>query len=411
MTTEATSSELTRRGGTTDSRAGTPAAIRAAFADTFVPVALRGLPRMLRERGDVFCFKAYAGEGPAELALEGTSERYGAMSLLGLAAQARLDPRAQLPAFDAVVDRLDAWARGPADPGDAGLVIWLHLLRGDDRAESLAQRTLERRDEVFVPTYGESMELGCLVAGLAEAVRAGIGGPALRGFLDDVAERLAANQHEQTGLFSFGRKVFRKNLHRARVDARLGSFASQVYPTIGLSLLARATGDERALQRARACAQRIAALQGPAGQWWWIYHKGRAVPVVRFPVYSVHQDAMGPMMLCAAALADGATDRYDDAIARSLEWFDDRPELPGAGMIDAERGVVWRAVQHDDPASTGRLGLGGGELARLGRAAWFGTADERPLAGGFVCQECRPYHLGWILLADALYRELCAARG
>ena len=38
--------------------------------------------------------------------------------------------------------------------------------------------------------------------------------------------------------------------------------------------------------------------------------------------------------------------------------------------------------------------------------AWTGRADERPLHGGHVCGECRSYHLGWILLADAMYAEV-----
>ncbi len=200
--------------------------------------------------------------------------------------------------------------------------------------------------------------------------------------------------------------MFRKNLHRARVDARLGSFASQVYPTIGFSMMARATGDGAALAKAKQCADQIARLQGQHGEWWWVYRVRKAAPAVRYPVYTVHQDAMGPMMLAAAALADGCTDRYDAAIAKSLRWFDERPDLP-----DAERGVVWRAVQLDDPQGTERLGLSPKEIWRMGRSAWLGTVDERNVGThGYVCPECRPYHLGWILLADALFEELVAGR-
>ena len=80
-------------------------------------------------------------------------------------------------------------------------------------------------------------------------------------------------------------------------------------------------------------------------------------------------------------------------------------------MVDAERGVVWRATQHDDPATTANLGLSRSELARMGRAAWFGIADNRRFTTGFVCPECRPYHLGWILLAAALFEECVQGRG
>ena len=201
--------------------ADTVSRIRSAFADRFVPLALQGLPKMMLPSGDQFCFKAFAGEGPEEQRLEGVSDRYSAMSVLGIVRQQELGRSCDVP-LDALVDRLDSWAHGDLDLGDAGLVLWIHVLRGDPRAEKLAQRMVARRDDLFAPGYGSSMELGCLVAGLSLAVGAGIGGDSLKTLLADAAQRLEDNRCAETGLFSFGRKVFRKNLHRARVDARLG---------------------------------------------------------------------------------------------------------------------------------------------------------------------------------------------
>ncbi|MEE2887030.1 MAG: hypothetical protein VX951_06325, partial [Planctomycetota bacterium] len=229
-------------------------------------------------------------------------------------------------------------------------------------------------------------------------------------FAEQVAALLLDNQQPQTGLFSFGRKLRRKNLHRARMDSRLGSFASQVYPVMGLSAFATASGDGDTGARARACADRLVELQGPSGQWWWVYHRNSAIPAIRYPVYTVHQDAMGPMALLAAAMWDDNTDRYDGAILNSLSWFQNRPECPSEEMVAGQRGVVWRAVQRDQPESTGRLGLGTGELLRMGRAAWFGWPDTKSLDAGFVCPECRPYHLGWILLAQAMYEDCVQGR-
>ena len=73
--------------------------------------------------------------------------------------------------------------------------------------------------------------------------------------------------------------------------------------------------------------------------------------------------------------------------------------------------MVWRAVELDDPHGTERLGLSPKEIWRMGRSAWLGTVDERNVGThGYVCPECRPHHLGWILLADALFEELGAGR-
>jgi hypothetical protein len=286
------------------------------------------------------------------------------------------------------------------------------VLRGDGRAEALARRIVARQAELSRREFGfASMDMGCLLTGLSEALRAGCEVDGQRALAGEVARRLALQQDGRSGLFSFARKVRRKNLHRVRLDTRLGSFASQVYPTMGFAAHARATGDPTSAAVARACAQRVCALQGEAGQWWWIYNVRTGQPALRYPVYSVHQDAMGPMMLCAAALGAGDDPRYHAAILRSLRWFDERPELPEAALVDAPRGVVWRAIQRDHPATTERLGLGPAEIRRMGRSAWLGSADARADGAGHVCPECRSYHLGWILLADAMYEEVLAGPG
>lgn len=383
-----------------------PDAVDSAFA-RLVAIALRGLPRMLVADGRVLCHRALQRPGGA-VELEGRSERYTAMALIGIEHWRRQDPGAgtALP-LDALYDGLAAWSR--PSPGDQGLILWAQLLRGDRRAEATAKALLQRRDEVFdARSDFASMEMGFLLRGLAAGRAANLPGTAQ--FADDVAAVLLQNQDQRTGLFSFSRRVRRKNIFRTRRETRLGSFASQVYPTMGLAALTAAGGDTRWLGAAERCAERIASLQGPTGQWWWVYQQRRATPAVCYPVYTVHQDAMGPMMLLATALAAKSPRRFDHAVAQSLEWFDRREECAGTELLDDAGGMVWRAVQHDDPAHTGALGLGRGELLRLGRVAWTGGADQRPFAGGHVCPESRPYHHGWILLAAAMWAESRAPR-
>lgn len=371
--------------------------------DRFADIATRGLPRLLIDGGRWFCHRALQA-GAGELTLDGRSERYTAMVLIGTAAWQRCGGSSLL-ALDAPYDALAAWPQ--PSPGDLGLVLWAQTQRGDARAEATARTLLQRRDEVFDARADfPSMEMGFLLRGLAAGVAAGL--PGMAEFAGETAEVLLRNQHRDSGLFAFARRVRRKDFLRTRRDTRLGSFASQVYPTMALSALATASGEARWLQAAERCADRIASLQGPTGQWWWIYQQAKATPALRYPVYSVHQDAMGPMLLLAVALASGRPRRYDAAVRASLDWFETRSECRDGELIDAAGGMVWRAVQHDDPATTGLLGLGKGELQRLGRAAWFGTSDRRDLAPGFVCNECRPYHLGWILLAAAMWRQALA---
>jgi hypothetical protein len=382
------------------------------ITERYVPVALRGLERSVVESGKWFCFAAKPAANAKSLKLEEISERYTTMSLLGLQRQAEFGRTADVP-VDLLFDNLFRWSLAAPVLGDTGLVLWLAALRGDSRAQDLVATVLRRKDEVLRPGVGvPSMEVGCLLIGASEAVRLGLGSDALRTLADDVAEVLARNQDSATGLFAFANAVRRKNIFRSRVDSRLGSFASQVYPTMGFAAHSRATGDPRSARIARNCSDRICTLQGDAGQWWWIYNTSKGDAAVRYPVYSVHQDAMGPMMLTATELGAGYDPRFDVAIEKSFAWFDRRPELPGENLIDEERGMIWRAIQHDDPATTHRLGLSSAEISRLSRSAWFGVLDTRVIQGngGYVCRECRPYHLGWVLLAQAMYADCLAKR-
>jgi hypothetical protein len=249
------------------------------------------------------------------------------------------------------------------------------------------------------------MALGWLLTGLAAAVEHRLAGEALRGLADAACEQLLSRQ-ATGGLFPLGSGAFRKNIFQWRINARLGSFASQVYPAVGLACYSRAAGDDQALAAARRTAEALCALQGPQGQWWWIYDVATARPVVKYPVYSVHQDAMGPMALLSVALASGLSDQIPPAVFRSVAWLSGQEELPHVELIDAELGVVWRAIQRDPPQRTGEFGLGRREWLRMNLAAWTGRPDNRPFATGYVCDECRPYHLGWILAADAMAATL-----
>lgn len=380
--------------------------VREALA-ALEPLARRGLEAMLPAGSDRFCFRALPDERREDgLVLEGASDRYGAMVLIGLGA---CDGRLPEP-FEPVRERLVAWALEEAQPGDASLVLWALVALGDPRAEEVARSLVARRAEVLAEDRGfTTMEGGWLLAGLAEALAAGVEADGLEEFARGVARRLRACQREPGGLFSFGVDLARRNQHAARLDRRLGSFATQVYPTLALARLARATGDAEAAAAARRCAERTLALQGDDGQWWWIYDAWRARPVVRYPVYSVHQDGMAPMALLSVA-EPADRELWLAAILRGLEWIEQPAERSDAGLVDAARGVVWRAVQRDPMTATGKLGLGRRERLRMHLAAWTGREDRGPCAPAHVCRECRPYHLGWILLArrmldDVLGRE------
>ena len=379
---------------------GLQSEIGTYFAERLVPVAFRGLQIMFRPQEGVFCTTAILSED-GRVVPTGSSNRYTAMVLIGLAMQERLGRQPAFP-LGTAWQRVTAWALSEASLGDAGLVLWGLSIRQSEDAGKVAEAIRRRQDQIGDPRVGcDSMSTGWLLAGLCQAAALGLCGNEVQDLARKACQALLHNFRNETGLFSFGTSVSRKNLWAARFNSRLGSFASQVYPIIGLSLYGMVTGEAEPVQKALRCADTVCRLQGPHGQWWWIYNTHSGEVALRYPVYSVHQDAMGPMALLALSRACGER-RYDRAILDSLLWMDRHPEQPEARLIDESQGVILRAVQRDSRRAIGRLGLGTTERLRLYLTSWLGFPDRRPFRDGYVCDECRPYHLGWILLAAAM---------
>lgn len=376
------------------------AEVRDQFAQRWVPLAARGLREMFVPGESAYCAAATCDD-EGNVVVSGTSRRYTAMVLIGLAAQSAAGNCLDVP-VDGAWDRIAAWGCSAESLGDAGLALWGLSVRGDERAGRIAETIVARKHEALEERAGfASMEMGWLLTGIGEAVAADVGPAEIRELAGHLAAKLLESQNPRTGLFCFSRPIPVKNFHRTRVNARLGSFASQVYPMVGLSRYAAATGDPAPIPAVQRCADAVCDLQGPDGQWWWVYHVRKGTLACRYPVYSVHQDAMGPMALLAVSQATGKND-YAAAIAGSLAWMDNHPELPGRQLVDDRRGIVWRAIQRDETSGGGKLGLSRKERLRIHLSAWTGRRDRRGLSDGFVCLECRPYHLGWILLAGAM---------
>jgi hypothetical protein len=205
---------------------------------------------------------------------------------------------------------------------------------------------------------------------------------------DRAAERLLAVQGP-TGLF--GHHLPADGLSRFR--SHVGCFADQAYSIQALARYAATTGDEDALVAAERGADRIVALQGDSGQWWWHYDWRHGTVVERYPVYSVHQHAMAPMALMELKEAGGPDHRA--AVAKGLAWLLERPES-GADLIADELGVVWRKVGRREPRKMVRKVRSAMSSAQPElRLTWL----DRLFPPGPVDRECRPFELGWLLYA------------
>ena len=354
-----------------------------------IDAALAGLPRMLDQRTGVFVFTVRPS-GPA-----GQSLRYTCITLIGLVAAARAGWRPGLD-LHRLVNGLAGRSREITNPGELGLLLWC--------LSDHHQRLTPAHDEVLnrVPATAEALdaltstELGWLVSGLS---RTSLLAPTRA----DIADRahaaygtLRGNHAEATGLFCFGGQAggpLRRHLRR-----QLGFFDNQVYGIHAGVDYYRAFEDRAALAMATRCTEQILAAQGPLGQWAWHYDVRTGAVVDRYPVYSVHQHGMAPMAL--RAVTDVTRRSFDDAVDRSVAWVFGANEL-GESMIDLDRGVIWRSIRRG--VARGKLihvfkllslaGLGQ-TRERLARMVNTRGRLERDL-------ECRPYELGWLLLALA----------
>jgi hypothetical protein len=291
------------------------------------------------------------GEGARPV---GRSLRYAAIAALGIRALP-LDEQRTILHGDTVNDLIDGLMRRLnrlTGLGDVALVCWAAAEAGHaDLPYALGHLT--RLDVIGAPVL--TVDAAWVVSAL---VAAGV----TDGHLERARARLLAGRDvlyphalEGPGLVPWYR-------------AHVGSFADQVYPIQALARL----GDQEALKAAEEAAGMICAAQGDGGQWWWHYDARTGAVVEGYPVYSVHQHAMGPMALLD--LADAGGTAHVDAIRKGLLWMVARGDP--RKMV---RGV--RALS-----------------ARLRPGTRLPLLDRifRPVA---IDRECRPYEFGWLLYA------------
>jgi hypothetical protein len=323
----------------------------------------------------------------------GTSLRYGAITALGLLRLPEPDQRTVLAGMraDDLVGQLAKRIDEISGVGDAALVCWAAAECGHADLDHAVQR-LAALDQPERPV--DVVSAAWVISALAAARP-----------LVDVERHLAAARRRL--LAARGAAVYP---HTTGPDtpwyrAHVGSFADQVYPIQALARLHRSGDDPEALAVADTVAGAICSAQGAGGQWWWHYDSRSGAVVEGYPVYSVHQHAMGPMALLD--LADAGGDRHLEAIRRGLRWMAGPPEGRSASAQSAsaqsastvelvldDPPTTWRKVARADPRKVVR-GLRAAST-RIVPGARLAALD-RVYPPGVVDHECRPYELGWML--------------
>lgn len=358
--------------------------------DDLVAVALRGLPASFLPETLEFAqtVRAVRTSTGVELVQEGVNLRYAAIVALGLATRGKAEQASVLgeQTVEDLVSAVRKRAASSADPGAIALAAWAAAEVGNSPDVALLERISGILSEGrSLPTVDTAWMLAAAVASL----RASDGAGGLPTAISRVSRDRLLEAQGPSGIFPHAYPAASLGRWRAHV----GCFADQIYPIQSLARLAGLTNDQEALAAANRAAQRICALQGDAGQWWWHYDARDGSVVEAFPVYSVHQHAMAPMALLDLAEAGG--DDHSESIVRGVSWLDTHPEVL-ADLVSESRGQVWRKVGRREPAKAAR------KLAAVTtslRPGWHLPGMDVVLPANQVDYECRPYELGWLVYA------------
>jgi hypothetical protein len=354
----------------------------SALVHRLLDVSVASLPRAYRDGDFVFRLDGERSpDGTWRLIQSGTSHRYSAIAALGLLRLPVATQREVLGGTTCgdLVTRLTSQLDQQTSLGDVALTCWA-AAEADHAALPDALARLAEIDRHAQPVY---------VVDAAWAVSALV---AARTHVD-VEEHLESARRRLLGARGNVAYPHLAGPGAAWHRAHVGSFADQVYPVQALARLHGSADDPQALAVADLVASVICSAQGDGGQWWWHYDSRTGEVIEGYPVYSVHQHAMAPMVLLDLAEAGGQS--HIDAICRGVLWLADPPEKAEELVLD-EPPIIWRKVARADRrklvrglrAASTRIRPG----QRLGVLDWF-------FPPGTVDHECRPYELGWPLLA------------
>ncbi|MCO8271766.1 pectate lyase [Actinoplanes sp. TRM 88003] len=361
----------------------------AELTNRLIALATRGLPAMYRAESDEFAFTRVFTPGNAGFSahLSGKSLRYAAIVALGVGWL----PSAEQPALlgghdlDSFVARLVEQQSTSTNLGDIALVVWA-AAQTSHRLLPDALLRLSEFDRRTAPEY--VVEAAWVVSALATA----------RGQAD-VEEHLAQARKRLLDSVRPGSPVFPHVTGPGLVKPyreHVACFADQVYPIQALARLHHSGADKEALDAARTTAEQICRLQGPDGQWWWFYDARTGDVVEGYPVYTVHQHAMGPMALLDLAEAGGGD--YAEPIRKGLRWLLGPAELGPGGepMLLDEPGLTVRKVFRGDPRKIVRAAH---TLTTKVRPGLKLPLVDRVYKPADLDRECRPYEFGWLYFA------------
>lgn len=352
---------------------------------SLVELSVKGLVDLYDEKQGLFAF--YVKDGRKIPMPLGWSICYTAITLLGLH---KVHPN-QLSTLNAINQReslhslITNW-RNAEKFGHLGLIQWANAecegQYSSDVTNKIARETSED-NSMRLPTT----ELSWLLTGICATHQRLHADDMLRDLALHYFKAVTNNFNPQTGLFSH-------SMAKTDLRSHIGNFADQIYSVFALSLFYEVFNHKQALAYAEQCADRLCALQGEQGQWWWHYHSRHGIVTFPYPVFSVHQDGMGPMGLQKLSSVSGKN--FDAPIYKGLDWLFGSNEL-SLEMIDWDRNLIWRDIELSPSSFVKRY-----FSMLLAEMGLVNTASRKNLGYSLKLNyEIRPYELGWVLYAFA----------
>ena len=352
-----------------------------------INVAIKGLTSMFDRRTNLFCSRALR-EGDS-IRYEGSSYWETLNALLGLNEAFQYDLPVSIDLAAATHYHIER-AQRLSEPGPAGVFLWLTARSFPEYLAPLYDKIVftDALDRFNENREGRTRELSMLLIGLSEVRLSDGEEPA---YLDELA--YMARQLLFVCYGGFG--VFRSIHHQRQLSkkkTRYGTFSDQAFAMYAFMRYAQAFDDPQSMEIALECAKHMVRKQGELGQWWSLFDAHTGEVARKYPVYSLHQDALAPMVLFG--LGERTGEDFSDDINDGVLWLHRRNEVD-IHMVSKSLHVIWEGV-HEAKKKLYTEDIVPPKNIRL-------TKDKtRPLDVGF---ECRPSHLGWLLFALSGYVE------
>jgi hypothetical protein len=274
--------------------------------------------------------------------------------------------------------------RWTAGIGDLGLLLWYAARHAPQRLATLLQDCdlQAALDNSRGARDAHTQDLSCFLAGLAYAKLGGYQAPIdITDLAVETYQKLTGNQGED-GIFTH--RGLRTRLD-GWTDGRFGTFTDQAYAIYALTKFADAFAVDESLGAALDCASAICALQGPMGEWWWLYDARRGCVACRYPVLAGTQAGTAPAALMALQEATGMN--FQAPVSKGLRWIFGENEL-ASDLRELNQSGISASLTRD---------FSGAKYVETVLSLLGISADRMPIRNVRLTHEPAVEHCGWPL--------------